>query len=104
MNRTPARGGRAGSEVSALSQAATAPRVKHRKRNREARMCSTPEYSGVLHMRASRFLFLCLTLGAVAACDNADTSEPARPPLAGVRFINALADTTSVDVRMVDQI
>ncbi len=55
-------------------------------------------------MRVSRFLLLSLSLGALAACDSSDTSEPARPPLAGVRVINALADTTSVDVRMVDQI
>jgi len=55
-------------------------------------------------MRASRFLLLSLSLAALAACDNADVSEPTRPPLAGVRFINALADTTSVDIRMVDQV
>jgi hypothetical protein len=60
--------------------------------------------SRVQHMRASRILLLSLSLAALAACDNANVSEPTRPALAGVRFINALADTTSVDIRMVDQV
>jgi hypothetical protein len=55
-------------------------------------------------MRASRFLILCTSLAALAACDDSDVSSPSRPALAGVRYINALADTTSVDIRMVDQI
>jgi hypothetical protein len=55
-------------------------------------------------MRASRFLLLCASLAALTACDDSDVSSPSRPPLAGVRYINALSDTTSVDIRMIDQI
>lgn len=52
-----------------------------------------------------RFLLLPLALVAVTACadDDGVTVNP-RPPLAGVRFINAVPDGGPVDIRMVDQI
>ena len=55
-------------------------------------------------MRLTRFAMLCLGLGLAAACSDDDISAPDVPPLAGVRFINAVADTGSVDIRMIDQI
>lgn len=55
-------------------------------------------------MRFSRLGALCATIALVAACSGEDISNPDTPPLAGVRFINALADTSAVDVRMVDQV
>ena len=55
-------------------------------------------------MRLTRFAMLCLGLGLAAACSDDDISAPDIPPLAGVRFINAVADTGSVDIRMIDQV
>ena len=55
-------------------------------------------------MRLTRFAMLCLGLGLAAACSDDDISAPDVPPLAGVRFINAVADTGSVDIRMIDQV
>ena len=55
-------------------------------------------------MRLTRFAMLCLGLGLAAACSDDDISAPTLPPLAGVRFINAVSDTGSVDIRMVDQV
>ena len=55
-------------------------------------------------MRLTRFAMLCLGLGLAAACSDDDISAPTLPPLAGVRFINAVADTNEVDIRMIDQV
>lgn len=56
-------------------------------------------------MRPLRFLFLPSALALLAACgrDNG-VSVNERPPLGGVRFINAVADGGPVDIRMVDQV
>ncbi len=45
-----------------------------------------------------------LALIAVAACHDDGVSVNARPPLGGVRFINAVPDGGPVDIRMVDQV
>lgn len=55
-------------------------------------------------MRPFRSGVLCLAAAALVACDESDVTTPARPPLAGVRVINAVADTFAVDVRMIDQV
>jgi hypothetical protein len=55
-------------------------------------------------MRLSRLSLAGLSLVAVAACDDSDPSGPNRPPLAAVRVINAISDTSAVDVRMIDQV
>jgi hypothetical protein len=45
-----------------------------------------------------------LALIALAACHDDGVSVNARPPLAGVRFINAVPDGGPVDIRYVDQV
>lgn len=55
-------------------------------------------------MRPLRFLLLVGGVAALAACDKAETTSPTRPPLAGVRFINALPDTGAIDIRAIDQV
>jgi len=40
----------------------------------------------------------------LAACTDEDVTTATRPPLAGVRYINAVNDTARLDFRMVDQI
>jgi len=45
-----------------------------------------------------------IALLAVAACHDDGVSVNERPPLGGVRFINAVADGGPVDIRMVDQV
>lgn len=57
-------------------------------------------------MRLSRFALLAapLVVAAVGACSDDDVVTATRPPLAGVRYINALPDTGTVDIRMVDQL
>lgn len=55
-------------------------------------------------MRHSRLLFMPLALVALAACHDDGVSVNARPPLAGVRFINAVPDGGPVDIRYVDQV
>lgn len=55
-------------------------------------------------MRHSRFLFVPLALVALAACHDNGVSVNARPPLGGVRFINAVPDGGPVDIRYVDQV
>jgi hypothetical protein len=55
-------------------------------------------------MRLSRFGIPCAVMIAIAGCSSTDLTSPALPPLAGVRYINALADTGLVDIRMVDQV
>jgi hypothetical protein len=54
-------------------------------------------------MRVSRFLPLAM-LAAAAACHDNGVSVNDRPPLGGVRFINAVANGGPVDIRMVDQV
>ena len=55
-------------------------------------------------MRLSRLHLLPLALLAVAACHEDGVSVNARPPLGGVRFINAVPDGGPVDIRMIDQV
>lgn len=55
-------------------------------------------------MRHLRFLSLVVGASALAACEKAEVTSSTRPPLAGVRFINALPDTGAVDIRAIDQI
>lgn len=57
-------------------------------------------------MRLTRFAILGASLGILAAagCSDDKISAPTLPPLAGVRFINAVADTGAVDIRMIDQV
>ncbi len=57
-------------------------------------------------MRLSRFALLAAPLVAAAAgaCSDDEVTTVTRPPLAGVRYINALPDTGTVDIRMIDQL
>lgn len=55
-------------------------------------------------MRLSRFGFLCAAITAIVGCSSEDITNNRLPELAGVRYINALADTGLVDIRMVDQV
>lgn len=55
-------------------------------------------------MRINRFVLLCLGVGAIGACSKDDVSTTTPPPLAAVRYINAVADTGSVDIAMIDQV
>ena len=55
-------------------------------------------------MRLSRFVMLCLGTAALSACGKDTITTPALPPLAQVRFINAVADTGSVDIHAIDQV
>jgi hypothetical protein len=55
-------------------------------------------------MRFHRIALTAASLAALAACKDNNVTSSARPPLAGVRFINALPDTFAVDIKAVDQI
>lgn len=55
-------------------------------------------------MRLSRFVTLAIGFAALSACNSDDVFDPSSPPLASVRFINAVTDTGAVDVTMIDQI
>ena len=55
-------------------------------------------------MSSIRTLATGLALAALAACDSQEISTPSLPPTASVRFVNAVADTGAVDIRMIDQI
>jgi hypothetical protein len=56
-------------------------------------------------MRLSRLLLLPVALLAMTACSDDDgVTVNARPPLGGVRFINAVPDGGPVDIRMIDQV
>jgi hypothetical protein len=56
-------------------------------------------------MHLSRLSLLPALLVALAACGGDDgVSVNTRPPLGGVRFINAVADGGPVDIRMIDQV
>jgi len=54
-------------------------------------------------MRFPRIALLTLGLVAAIGCDD-DPTSASRPPLGGVRFINALNDTTPIDINFTDQI
>lgn len=60
--------------------------------------------SGVLLMRLSRLVMLGACAVVVNACESDKVTEPSIPPVAQVRFINALSDTGSVDIRAIDRI
>jgi len=55
-------------------------------------------------MRLSRLAMLCLGALSLSACGSDKVSAPTLPPLAAVRFINAVSDTGAVDIRMVDAV
>ena len=56
-------------------------------------------------MRFPRFLLLAApAVVTLVACDSDDVTVESRPPLAGVRYINAVPDTGRLDFRMVDQL
>src|SRR5258705_4728113 len=55
-------------------------------------------------MRLSRLATLVIATAAFSACGKDTVTDPGLPPLAGVRFINGLADSSGVDVRMIDQV
>ena len=55
-------------------------------------------------MRLSRFVILAAATLSFGACKSDTITTTTLPPLAGVRFINALSDTGAVDIRMIDQV
>ena len=56
-------------------------------------------------MRLSRLVLLSTGVVAFTACSSSDKiTATVFPPLAGVRYINALNDTGAVDIRMIDQV
>lgn len=55
-------------------------------------------------MRLSRLAIVAVAAAGIAGCGKDSVTNPATPPLAGVRFINGLSDSSSVDVRMIDQV
>jgi hypothetical protein len=55
-------------------------------------------------MRLSRLITLAIALTALIGCGSDDITNPSKPPLGDVRFINAVADTGNVDITMIDQI
>ncbi len=55
-------------------------------------------------MRFFRILVVGIAVAAVGACNDDEITNTTPPPLAGVRFINAMADTGAVDIRMIDQV
>jgi hypothetical protein len=55
-------------------------------------------------MRLSTLVSIVLGAAAITACKSADVFDPTPPPNGSVRFINAVTDTGSVDITMIDQI
>jgi Domain of unknown function (DUF4397) len=55
-------------------------------------------------MRLSRLTTLFVAVAALTACGKDKVTDPSFPPLAGVRFINGVNDTSAIDVRAIDQI
>lgn len=56
-------------------------------------------------MKLQRFVLLAAALGAVSACDDGSDVIVNNPgPLAYVRYVHAMPDTGSVDVRVVDEV
>ena len=55
-------------------------------------------------MRLSRFVTFFAAVAAVTACGSDKVTDPSFPPLAGVRFVNGVSDTSAIDIRAIDQI
>ncbi|HJQ12612.1 MAG TPA: DUF4397 domain-containing protein [Gemmatimonadaceae bacterium] len=55
-------------------------------------------------MRLNRFIFLGIASTVLYGCGKDSTGVNAPPPNATVRYINALNDTGSVDIAMIDQV
>jgi hypothetical protein len=55
-------------------------------------------------MRLIRFVILCMSTAVLGACESDEVTSPDLPPLAEVRYINAVTDTGAVDLVMVDQV
>lgn len=55
-------------------------------------------------MRLTRFILLGVGSLLATACDSDSITEADLPPVAEVRYINAVADTGGVDIRMIDQV
>ena len=55
-------------------------------------------------MRLSSLATLVIAIAGVTACGSDKVTDPGTPPLAGVRFINGLSDSSAVDVKMIDQV
>ncbi len=55
-------------------------------------------------MRLTRLVLLFAGVFGMNACSEDEVTTPTFPPIAAVRYINALTDTGSVDVRMIDQV
>jgi len=55
-------------------------------------------------MRLSRLVMLGAGAVVMNACGSDKVTEPSIPPVAQVRFVNALSDTGAVDIRAIDQI
>jgi hypothetical protein len=55
-------------------------------------------------MRLNRFIFLSLSIAAMYGCGKDSTGTVTPPPNATVRYVNALNDTGSVDIGMIDQV
>lgn len=55
-------------------------------------------------MRLTRLTTLFLSAIAIAGCGSDKITSPNFPPLAGVRWINAVSDTGAIDVRAIDQV
>jgi uncharacterized protein DUF4397 len=60
--------------------------------------------NGVLLMRLTRLTTLFVAAIAIAGCSSDKITSTSFPPLAGVRWINAVPDTGAIDVRAIDQI
>lgn len=55
-------------------------------------------------MRLNSFIFLGLSVVVLNGCGKDTTGTVTPPPHADVRYVNALADTGSVDIAMIDQV
>ena len=55
-------------------------------------------------MRLNRFIFVGLTIAVLYGCGKDTTAAITPPPNATVRYVNAVADTGSVDIGMIDQV
>ncbi len=55
-------------------------------------------------MRLTRFVASLVAAVAIAGCGKDNVTDPTFPPLAGVRFINSVNDTSALDFRAIDQI
>lgn len=56
-------------------------------------------------MRFSRVILAAVPVAALVACsDGSEVTNTVRPPLMGLRYVNAVNDTGRVDIRMIDQL